>query len=334
MTLDQTVDILLDRIDPELVTAHQRQTLLALSCRLPPIERGGFELRFIPVEPLVDLQQCIHTDEIPLVKAHLMTAPKSTDDAAAWSRLYALLDWAGANPDVTEIWMEFDTISVRQGILPVPSLFVGLDEACSNRRAHVEDFCKDIVPSAGRSALKCCLDACDGPIFVSHVGVMLSRSQGALRLNVKRLNAATLPEYLKHIGMADSTLPAPLLKVLDICSRFALTLDLAPELVNRTGFECVMEASRGWVGFLMALERQGWLGDNLPSDLLDWPGISTPANEDRYPDDHLVAGLWRPQEFSRIVRRISHVKLTHDPELGISAKGYLWFHHEWQHPDA
>lgn len=334
MNLTQTVDMLLGRLDPSMVASQGRETLLSLSRSLPAIERGGFEVRLHPAEPVVDLQQCVYANELPAVRTALTRLATHEYDAEAWSKVDRLLDWAEGNPAVSEVWLEFDSGSVESAeVTPVPSVFVGLEQAPSDQAAQIDDLSRHIAPDARQPELQRCFDACEGPAFISHAGFMLSRNDGALRLNIKRLTSATLPVYLERLGMSPD-LPAPLLTALDLCDRFAVGVDLAQGIAPRIGLECASDDHNTWPVFLDALVQQGWMDAGQSSFLQTWPGASTPANEAAYPDHHLVAGVWRPEEFSRFVRRISHIKLVHSPGVPISCKGYLWFHHEWQRLDA
>ena len=339
MSLTQTLDLMLDQLDAAFYTPQNRQVLRQLSRFLPLIERGGFECRLIPAEPVVDFQQCILPAEIPIVQAHFRRQVKdNTTDGLIWDNLFQLLTWAQSNPEIIELWMEYDTASTQHGQarLPLPSVFVGFTQG----PAHQENQTFAMLDCLfGRATWQCwkptlerCFAACQGEVFISHVGAMLSREAIGCRVNVKRLTPESVLAYLNAICWQGDSLPDILLQRLSQCDRFTLTLDVNQQIFPTVGFECMMADQQDWPDFWVALRHCGWMTDVQATDVQAWTGVTTPADYwQTYPEHHLLASLWRPvTEFSRFVRWISHMKFVYHPLHPIQSKIYLWFHHEWE----
>jgi len=339
MNFTETLQLMLAQVGDDFYGPDSQAALEHLSHLLPPIERGGFECRLVPTRADVDFQQCILPGEIAGVLAHLQGQISPTSpDYPQWARLFAFLGWAQSNPQVLEIWMEYDTVSIQQErtTLPLPSVFVGFTQAPANQQEETVAALDLLVGREGwqswRPVLERCFDACRGEQFVSHVGAMLARQGAGCRVNVKRLTPANLAVYLDAIGWAGGCLPQWLTGLLEEFDRITLALDVSHSLSTGVGFECILKDPSRWPNGLAALRRWGWLSARQVAHMQRWAGVTTPASHGHaYPQHHLLAALWRDEnEFSRFVQKISQVKLSYHPNQPIQSKGYLWFHHEWE----
>ena len=336
MSLVDTLDLMLGQLDTSFYTSENQQALQKLGKLLPLVERGGFECRLTPAEPIIDFQQCILPEEFPSVIAHLQKQiPEDSVDYLIWDRLFELLIWAQSTPSIIEIRTEYDTDSIQDG-LPLPSVFAGFTQQPADQHIQTTAMLDYLFGreawQSWQSALNRCFAACKEDVFISHVGAMLSRGSVACRVNVKRLTTDTLLDYLQAIGWQRDKLPDKLLSVLSQCDRFTLALDVNQQVLPRIGLECIMLDIQKWDKFLGELSDHGWMTHEQAVHLQKWIQVTTPSQYPQsYPEHHLIASLWRPtHEFSRFIQRISHVKLVYHPDRPIQSKGYLWFEHEWE----
>ncbi len=357
-SLADIMPLLLADLPAALTTTESLPALQKTAIHLAPILRGGFECRLGAV-PQIDLQQCIAADDrqVALLHAYL-TEIIAKDDSAnpMWTRLLTFVsEWQESSSflrsTISEIWLEFDAepemAATQPTVTPLPAFFFGLPQNASasvDSIAASENVLDQLLGREHWSALQHnlhrCFDACPEEAFVSHIGVMLSRSTEALRINIKRLQPDTVIAYLQQVdwpGDADEL--AKLMDVLDgHVDRITLCLDVGRTLSPRVGLECILlkqppEEAR-WGSLLAHLVEQGLCLPEKASALLRWPGRTTPLTTTvDWPDRLICTSLQQsPDHFTSIVRRLSHIKVVYQPTAPLEAKGYLWFSHEWQQP--
>lgn len=305
---------------------------------LPPIASGGVECR-LDGNPQIDLQQCIIANESQLALLHTSWRASVAQHAPAdpvWARLLAFVaQWrdrsspSSLKAGLSEMWLEFDSDTLA-GTMPLPALFFGLPQepsmATSERLALSEAALELLLESAFESELReqvqRCFTACQNDVFVSHIGVMLSRPTEAVRVNIKRLQPDTVGAYLTQIGWEGDTdaVVALMEKLAAYVDRITVCLDVGRTIASRVGLECILleqppaPAAMRWATLLDRLVTWGLCLPEKQAALLRWPGRTLTSDD------------------GSVVRRLSHVKVDYRPNQALQAKGYLWFHHEWGRP--
>lgn len=347
--LADSFDLLAPSLPPALIPPALTPQLRQLTRRLAPLPRAGFEVR-LGLSPRVDLQQWLtrRDHEPQLLRDHIRGAGWSGPAARGLDRLLAR--WS--NPEdqlhaaLAELWLEFDlTGALASTALPPLSLFLALATAdhANGLRTAATALAPLIVEdrrARSQAMLERCLDACPGGAFVSHIGLMLGRAEPSMRVNVKRLESKDLPSYLCHVGWPGS-LPDAVSTFDDLrplVDRITVCLDIGAALSPKLGLECILDAQPPadprWSAFLGKLVEWGWCAPAKRDALVQWPGLTTPANvAEPWPAPLIRAELLRGADhLSAFERRLSHVKITLSPARLPEAKGYFGFFHTWLRP--
>jgi hypothetical protein len=345
-TLAESLDVLLPNLMPTLVKPDRLSNLKALAANLAPILRGGFECRLSAIAPQVDLQQCIVRDENELSILRESIAHQIPGNPG-WSNLQDFLtEGFTLNSAIAEIWLEFDvdpTSDPTSVTLPLPAIFVSLPHHVSPALQTYEIAATSLNLLLGnrwydwQENLDRCFTTCPEGVFISHIGVMLSRNVPALRVNVKRLQADSLIPYLQQIGWEGETkeLAGRVDELFGMCDRITVCLDVGNKIYPQIGLECIWlkqpQDEPRWRVFLDFLVAQGLCMPEKAEALLNWPGQTNPINSPApWPDDLIVDSLLKPREqFTMFQRKLSHIKIVLHPHKGREAKAYLWFEHQW-----
>jgi ubiquinone/menaquinone biosynthesis C-methylase UbiE len=346
----ESINLLLPYLTPALVQPPQISALKAMTAQMAPILRGGFECRLGDNAPQVDVQQCVisDADEPSVLRDHVKAFSAPTD--IGWAPLQSLLNqWADPDSplqEVPELWLEYDCPEVTDN-LPLPSIFLALPSALS-AKSNTYQMATQILDtllgcslwSGWQQSLYRCFAACPDGVFVSHIGVMLSRSIQALRINVKRLQPDFLIPYLQQLGWSGDTAAVEMLmtQLAAQVDRITVCLDVGIEINPQIGFECIFQQQPQqeprWSMFLDYLLNQGYCTPTKGEALLNWPGTTTP-NHSPWPERLIGASLLQPSNrFTSFDRRLSHIKLVYHPQHPVKAKGYLWFAHQWLQPKS
>ena len=336
LTLADSLDVLLPNLTSKLVGTDALLNLKTLAHHLPPILRGGFECRLTANTSQVDLQQCVVQDDIELLQTHISTSTNRMAHAG-WSQLSDFInEWQISLKSIQEIWLEFDIDNSS-----VPAIFIGFPQNVSSAietyeiATHSLNLLLPSVWNRWQDNLYRCFKACPNGVFVSHIGVMLSRNVPALRVNIKRLQPDSLISYLQQLGWQQDNEDVETLmqQVCTLCDRVTVCLDVGQHIYPRIGLECIFlqqppHESR-WATFFDYLIEHGLCEPQKKETLLNWPGQNSPMNSS-WPESLIAASLLESKErFTVFERRLSHVKVTWQPQGQLEAKAYLWFEHKW-----
>lgn len=351
-TLADSLDLLLPHLVPTLVRPDAISGLKALAGRLVPILRGGFECRLSANQPQVDVQQCMVPDghELARLQASIASAASGVEGTArqAWLSLqHFIAAWADPlsllHDNIPELWLEFDNDPASLGLM-LPAVFFALPQEASPATDTYKIAAQSLNLLLGLSGwcewqnhLSRCFAACPDGVFVSHIGVMLSRSAPALRVNVKRLQPDTLIPYLQYLGWPCETneVKALMKQLLTWADRITVCLDVGQTLYPRLGFECIFlrqpQDDVHWAMLLDDLVKQELCTSEKREALLNWPGQTTPVNTPAdWPEHLIIDSLLQPSSsFTTFNPCLSHIKVSWRPPHLLEAKGYLWFQHEW-----
>ncbi len=349
-TLAALLPPLLAELPPALAQPDARAAIHQTARHLAPIVSGGFECR-LDDDWQVDLQQCItaNVSQLALLHAHWTAneANRASSDPM-WVRLLTFLEAcrrpsSALQSTLSEIWLEYDADTLPTGISdglpsespnepshespnesPLPLLFFGLKQAASSGCGHAITteqalglLLGDAFQPPWRANVQRTFAACANAVFVSHIGVMLSRAAPAVRVNIKRLDAETVGNYLTQVGWHGD--PDEIAALMDTLAphvdKFTLCLDVGCTIAPRVGLECILleqpPTEVRWRTLLNRLAEWNLLLPEKQVALLQWPGQTEQANG------------------SAMVRRLSHVKVDYWPNRPLRAKGYLWFHQKW-----
>ena len=326
-----TVQALQAHLVPGLSTPAGFGRLLELARVLPGIHRGGIECRLAGEDSQVDLFQAI-AGSLGEPEGLLRWIDQGAADGhghPAWQRLRAFCAaWSDPasvlHANVSAIWLELDA-----GV-PAPSVFItllpealkGADPEAITAEALTILLGAEAV-AALRNPVRACFDAAAGIAHVRQVGVMLARQARAVRIVVHPLGSQHITAYLTRVGW-----PGALDQVETLVNELRgkvdridlLHLDVGERVLPKVGLEGLCDetrgAGRGWSAFLDHLVAQGWCTPSKRAALLAWPGTTdlAPGPSARLPDKLTV-----------LRRRLSHVKLVHQPGVTWEAKAYLWF---------
>jgi Prenyltransferase and squalene oxidase repeat len=348
-SLADSFDLVAASLPAALIGPELTPELRRLTRRLAPLPRAGFEVR-LGSSPRVDLQQWLTTrdHEPQLLREHVRRAGWS---GPAAQRLDAFLArWSDpADPlhgACAELWLEFDrTARLASVELPPLSLFLALGAAEVADRLRTTASALGILTGEGGARrsqimLERCFDACPDGAFVSHVGLMLGRPEPSLRVNVKRLEAGSLPGYVSQLGWP-GPLPAAVgvfAELRRLVDRITVCLDIGAAVSPELGFECALDgqppADPRWSAFLGELVERGWCAPAKREALLGWPGLTVPGEESGpWPAplirDELLRGV---DHLSAFERRLGHVKVTLGRTRRPEAKAYFGYFHTWLRP--
>jgi len=332
-TLAAYLDVLLPHLGSQIVHPLVVSDVKTLASNLPPILRGGFECRLSANSSQIDLQQCIVQDDIKLLKEHIT----SSTNTIRWSQLLDFLtEWQSSLKEIPEIWLEFDNNTAL-----IPSVFIGLPQSPAHETYQIAVQSLNLLLQSNwatwQDNLYRCFATCPDGVFVSHIGVMLSRNSPALRVNIKRLQADLLIPYLQQIGWQEETNELEILmqQLSALVDRITVCLDVGQQIYPQIGLECIFiqqppHESR-WAVFLDYLVEHNLCEPRKREALLNWPGQSNPVNSMApWPKQLIAASLLEPKKrFTAFERRLSHIKVVWKPQGHLEAKAYLWFEHKW-----
>jgi hypothetical protein len=161
-----------------------------------------------------------------------------------------------------------------------------------------------------------CVQSLPDGARLAYAGCIPTLSQPNLRICIRGLAPAVLPDYLARIGWSgnqdllrkDVSVVAPMAK------EVTLQLDVTDRLMPRIGLEWYGGASPAesrptWIRLLDHLAADGRSDPDKRGPLLSWPGAD-------YRDE---------PEPSIIVRHIHHMKLTYGETGPTEAKAYFGF---------
>ena len=350
------LDVVLPSLSAEIVPHSTAPSLRQLARALPPVHRGTLECRLSANADQVDLSQCVVAEDgQPAIVAEWVSAMASAVDRPvhpAWGHLDDFCaQWTDPlsplHAGVRNIWLEFDSSDALPPTL-CPSLFFGLQREASPSEAYevVAEVLGVLLGDAElaklKGSLRRCADACLDVASVNQVGVMLSRQTDALRLCVPGLAPGQILPYLRQVGwpgpenelehLIAELVPSvgpPRMVDIDVDAR------VHPQVGLEYRFEDQTRDEAQWTALVDHLVGRALCTPEKRQALLAWPGSNGPHNSSApWPGHLIVESLSQPPDrFSMFLRRLSHVKIVHQPGHPLAAKAYLQFSHTW-YPSA
>jgi hypothetical protein len=353
VTLSNTMAAADRFMPPALVGRSARRAVGDITDQLPAAltRRAYLECRLAERASRVDLVFCVDASSRNLlgdlqrawVPHHLQTHPLWMGLARLSSHWVDPSSRVGAA--IYDLWLEFDAEEhpARAHAL-VPNVFVGLRHRVTTSPMQAWHGGLDTLEMMLGRALAPSLVALAEEVVVRlppgasvpYVGVMYPRSDKAIRLCVSPLAGAALLEYLRTIGWpGDADVVADLLRSIPygrgrtaLDATTLLHLDIEDNVQPRIGLEIPLpQYPRALDGpaerdLFQALGDRGLCAAAKYDALLRWPG---------YAMEQFAHQCWP----SAAVRRVSHVKIVHDPRTPAhaasttEAKTYLSYFHDF-----
>lgn len=280
-------------LNAEILSSSGIQWIETVAERLPPALTGGFELREA-------------SEEADFQLAWQLAECRQLEEAAA-SIGYRPLEVFARNwdPVVQEVWLEFDF----GADFSKPCIFWGLDINRGSPR-ELQESIRGILRLLDRSnqfeSLSPIFTACRGEQTVSHFGLMLSRPERGLRVNVKRITPSECSEFLVRAGFKPAVVSVP-----ENCEfdRFVLALDLPG---GYAGLECGCRHPE------LVIPWSRLFSPRLARAMANWPEIIHPGNSGLWPSFLIVPSLLSEVDrFGILEKRIDHIKVCPRGQLKV-----------------
>ncbi len=250
---------------------------------------------------------------------------------------------------VEDIWLEID---LDQDIhnLQIPCYFLTLKTEVLKKQNNIDQKVAQILKIISllndHNALheskihlfKHCLENLPDSSSITQIGVMLSRGQDKIRINIEKLHGQEIANYLSKI--INTPVDQELQKVISIFTplsdRIILTFDLENETIGkRIGLECFLnqqpKKEPRWHEFLDILVKKNCCTPEKKEFLLNWTGLTQKKDiQTPWPKNLKQLEPWMEKDIiSVFFRTINHLKLVYQPPLNLEAKAYLGFGHSW-----
>lgn len=272
-----------------------------------------------------------------------------------WQRIQQLcLDCANPNSrlgqEAVSIWLEFN-LDREPSEMPIPNVFLSLpdgqsfdesgnsiDFRCWLTEKVIEPLLGDILCYPLRQNLRLCWHTLPMNAQVLYLGVMLSRANRTLQVNISGISPLVLADYLEQTGWSGSRakLDAIALKLYPLVDRIVVNLEIGVTMANQISLECFvdrrLDKNAQWqplLNYLVenqlctpekrdALLRCSGFGDEQSSPVLLPPNVRMDAN------------FLGTRASSSLVRELNHIELTLHSSNQCSAKGFLWLGSDWR----
>ena len=345
-------------LDARLASAETRENVRRIARMLPPVLGFQFESRIGSPTRCVDfLPRLLLSYGSSDALLGLGEAP-STLPPAAWKHLgwnavaEFCREWrkpGGALPaGVMDVFLEFDMDGALPEV-PEPCVFLDFERTVQRTLPLAERgldlLLGDRLPASTRQQLAACYEALPPGARAYSVGVMFPRGTSTVRLCLMDASLPQWLDYLERIGCPSPTaemrealgdLPA-------LADRVTLDIDVGPTVGPKVGFEFFIDGPQGpsqprWQALLGRLVERGLALPDKREAALAWPGFMPQRS---HPEEAWPEGLRRlsreqhGRALSLFLRRLSHLKVAHQPGRPLEAKVYLETLHRWLvHHDA
>ena len=253
-----------------------------------------------------------------------------------------------SNPDsvlynnVFGLWLEFDEPDILNENI-VPSIFLQIKPLYINKPTDIEK-CAWVTQTAipllnGREVSEKieqnfldCIKKLPKGASIFHIASMLSRQEEeGIRIVVKRIDPDQIIPYLNSIGWYDENngLSDLLNEVKKFSNCIRLHINLGNKIGKKIGLECFISPDKyhkdvDWTEFMEYLVNKELCNPDLRSALLNFPGVEQENTEYNFDLDSYIPSVKLPDNnFSKaIVRYLSHIKISYEPNMNIEAKAY------------
>jgi len=238
------------------------------------------------------------------------------------------------------IWFEFDMDEVNVNA-PIPSFFFGTqnikrkDDLIELSREGFSSILDNGLNHKIWTSLLSTIALLPKEADLFQIGVMLSRKTDAIRICINNLNINQIGAFLnimKWYGDVDEL--KNLLKYIgSFVDEFSLDIDLSETLLPKIGLECYINkgdrAEKCNQLFDMLLTSGLCLAKKKDA-IYNLSGLSHRFSEPDWPS-HLINDMKKQknQQLSAFMRYQNHIKISIEPDVGLSAKSYMGIQHTW-----
>lgn len=332
-SLADTLSFALKALPPELADPAGHDCLMKLAAKLPPIAHILLECRLGKPGP-VDLSLCVANGEIDrsLLRHYLL------QDSAANNRCQPLSNflrwWCDANPPdsgLKSAWLEFDVDSKTDTLTP-PAVFLSVNQTLEPLSATAIGAGEALekLQTGGNDRLNHWLARLPAGAIPTFIGVMLSRSASALRLNLAGLTAESAWTWLTRYGaLTDDANRELFLQVYKLAGKPILCVDIDDQLGPRIGLECRPETQQNTQSMYNILAQHNVCGTAQFEAVQNWTGHDSPFDtHDEWPLHLVLESMIRTSAgASALVRQVNHVKIVFETTGITEAKIYLGLNH-------
>jgi hypothetical protein len=268
------------------------------------------------------------------------------DRSPSWKSIHQLFQrWS--DPDdsslqhIKNMWFEFDLDSPADD-LPLPGIFLRLAKVSTQEivdaiQIALRDLLQNRASLMSSEALLSTIEAIPEGGYPTYIGVMLSRKQDGIRLNIRGLTPGQVWDYLDAIKWPHQidAKHAIVDAALGLSQGFALTMDIHREVAPRIGFECIggspYHIDAGWQNFFRHLIENNLCTAQQSEALHQWVGFVTPnTSQIDWPIHLILAAIAQGSNWYDVIfRKLSHIKIVYDPSLPLEAKAYLEVRHQF-----
>lgn len=350
-SLADSINVIRPYVSPQLVSSKALTAITHVASTFPPILPAGFECRLGKDSPQVDLHQGIGAsgDAIKLLKSHIFSS--GLYHTSIWRHLHDFCDkledpMSLLHNAIDEIVLEFD-LSTPFLKIPSPAVFVTFSqidpsEPYSNHILPIIETTLKLLTGSSLSLqmnanLSLCVNSCKDGAYITQIGIRLSGEPRVARLNIDGISSDNCEEYLEHIGLKDISVQITnsFKRFENFVDRTVLCIDSGSEIYHKVGFECFFlkknfDKSR-WALLLDELLKNDLCTKSKREALLAWPGSTDPSTSPApWPGNLIIESLLKnPDTFSIFNRWLSHIKICHDKNQPLEAKGYFGYNHIW-----
>ena len=322
------VELGLAKVSNALIGSKAKIDLLRLAERCPPLNWAGFEIR-LNSDTQVDLHLGHRVDASHDILVLNNLLHYFTEEQRIG--LHQLCQDPLIIKNIEYLVLEFDVSENEQAL---PALFIAFHSqlTVSERLVLATKFLMILGNSQQQLAcLTQVFSACHDGESITHIGIMLRGADKPLRVNIRNIKQHRLTPFLIASGYSGplneiETIYQNYIRLVD---RLTLCIDVTDRVESKVGFECTLARQPSqeprYQQVLQQLSNQQLCLSEKATDILSWPGISTPIKDAKlWPEYMLVELLLQePQTIKAIELRISHIKLTYQPLQPLTAKAYL-----------
>ncbi len=337
-SLNGQLKVIKNSVSGDMISEDSFEELSGIAGRLPSVISGniGFETELWNDSPGADffLMLTRDSDGTKIIRGDKKgySLHKDLTELPEWEKIGKLCStWdepeSILSESVRKVWLEFDLIN-NPGNL-IPGIFLNLH---INKKAggpagfksslfNVLDTVSETfygVKNSGklRETLNFCFEALPEKAVVPHIGIMLSRTLKAYRINLGDLEAEDLLDYLQKIKWPGDikSVKKQLDEMDNYFDYYVFGIDVGEKIYPTLGFESYFQDPKPvgeprWAPALDYLEKKGMVTKKKKEALLDFPGQN-------------VVVHFFPVYY---IKGINHIKLSYVHPGGFRAKAYTGF---------
>ena len=315
-------------VPPELISSDAFLKLDRIAQLLPSsvTDFFGFECLLGSEAPTADFLICsrVRHGSREVLAAWQPDVELSPSADSIWLRLRRFAqEWTNAQSplynNVHNLWLEFD-VDPASTHVPPPNVFIGSDSLCAPDsvasdsswlpRTALPMLLGHQVSRQTIAVISRCVNSLPSYGHIFQVGLMLARSSAAVRLCIRGLSGAGIPDYLVAIGWDGCMRDVK--ELIDSFTPITQSVDLDVDVIDRVLPKVGLELYPG-----NGMSRLHLLVDHLVS-----AGLCTPCKAAALRSWPGMAEV----EHKTFRRSLHHIKVVLTSDVPLLAKAYLGVH--------